>query len=243
MAKSFLQDLKAGFVVGSTPWKQQIMLIVGVIASALVIPFILQTTFEAYGIGDILPRAGMDPKNALPAVQATLMATVTQGFFAGKLPWNMISIGLVMGVLTIIIDEILKRGKSGFRFPPLLFALGVYFPFSYVTAFAVGGLVNSLVKIALRTKGDLAENSNGILFASGIIAGEAILGALLTIPFAYYQSTDIIKDKTQQLLGVSFERLQPFEILIGAILYVALCVLLYRKALTKTSSKALKKHG
>jgi putative OPT family oligopeptide transporter len=220
-----MQDLKAGYVVGATPWKQQVMLIVGVVASALVIPLILQTTFQAYGIGDILPRAGMDPKNALPAPQATLMATIAQGFFAGKLPWNMIGIGIGLGLVTIVIDEILKRKKTGFRFPPLLFALGVYLPLSYVMAFFVGGLVNSLVKKSLKTQGDLPENSNGILFASGIIAGEAILGALLTIPFAAAQSTDIF--------ALNFEHLKPFENLIGFVLYIMLCILLYKKALRK----------
>lgn len=141
-----MQDLKAGFVIGATPWKQQFMLIIGAVASALVIPYILQTTYEAYGIGEILPRPNMDPKQALPAPQATLMATVAQGFFAGKLQWDMIQIGVALGVLCIILDEVLKRKTKDFRFPPLLFALGIYLPFSYVTAFLVGGVVNSLVR-------------------------------------------------------------------------------------------------
>lgn len=225
MSGDNMQDLKAGYIVGATPWKQQAMLLVGAIASALVIPFILQTTFEAYGIGDILPRPDMDPKHALPAPQATLMATVAQGFFAGKLPWHMVQIGVVVGVVVIMIDEYLKRKKTSYRFPALLFALGVYFPLSYVAAFAVGGFINFMVKRALHTN-EISETNNGILFASGIIAGEAILGALLTIPFAYFQSTDIFT--------LNMPWLEPYHAWIGGVLYLILCILLYKKALQKS---------
>lgn len=221
-----MQDLKAGYVVGATPWKQQAMLIVGTIASAIVIPFILQTTFQAYGLGDILPRPGMDPKQALPAPQATLMASVASGFFIGKLPWNMIQIGLVLGAFAVIIDEYLKRIRSSFRFPPMLLALGFYFPFSYVTAFTVGGIINFLVQRKLHTQGELPETNNGILFASGLIAGEAILGAVLTIPFAYYQSTDVF--------ALHFPSWTPFyQNLLGTVLYLILAILLYKMALVK----------
>lgn len=220
-----MQDLKAGYMVGATPWKQQTMLLVGSIASALVIPFILQTTYEAYGIGDILPRPGMDPKQALLAPQATLMATITSGLFSGKMPWNMIQIGVLFGFFAIILDEYLKRTGSKFRFPPLLLALGFYFPFSYVTAFTVGGIIHALVHRQIKARDKALHANHGILFASGIIAGEAILGAILTIPFAIYKSTDI--------LALNLPALAPLYPWIGALLYFTLCVLLYKKALAK----------
>lgn len=221
-----MQDLKAGQLVGATPWKQQLMLLIGAIASALVIPFILQTTFEAYGIGDILPRAGMDPAQALPAPQAMLMATVAKGFFVGHLPMNMIFSGAAVALVAIILDEYLKRGKSGYRFPPLLLALGVYLPFGYVMGFLVGGLVRAWAKSGTNHKKGSAvseDSDRGILCASGIIAGEAILGALLTIPFAYYQSTDIF--------ALKFEWLTPgIETGLGLMLYLGICLFLYRQA-------------
>jgi putative OPT family oligopeptide transporter len=216
-----MQDLKAGYVIGATPWKQQAMLIVGAIASALVIPYILQTTYEAYGIGDILPRPGMDPKQSLPAVQATLMATVTQGFFAGKLPWGMIQIGLGLGLLAILVDEFLKRKTKGYRFPALLFALGIYFPLGYVMAFMVGGVVNILVNRKVKSA---SETDSGILFASGIIAGEAILGAILTIPFAYAKSSDIFT--------LNIPSFVPYHNILGTLLFIGLCVFLYKKAIS-----------
>lgn len=221
-----MQDLKAGQIVGATPWKQQAMLAVGVVASALVIPFILQTTFEAYGIGDILPRPGMDPLQALPAPQATLMATVVKGFFGGKLPWIEICCGMGLAVIAVIIDELLKRSKTGYRFPPLLLALGIYLPLGFVTAFFVGGLVNYFVSLKVSDKKMHEESHNkGILFASGLIAGEAILGAILTIPFAYYQSTDIFTLKLQWLL--------PYQNVFAALLYLVMCITLYKYSVQK----------
>lgn len=218
-----MQDLKAGYVIGATPWKQQAMLIVGAVAAALVIPYILQTTFEAYGIGDVLPRPDMDPKQSLPAVQATMMATVTKGFFAGKLPWGMVQIGLGLGFLAILADEFLKRYTTGYRFPALLFALGIYFPLGYCMAFFVGGIVNALVN---RKNKKTTETDTGILFASGIIAGEAILGAILTIPFAY-------ADKHSDVFALNIPWFTPFHNLLGAALFFGLCLFLYKKAVSK----------
>lgn len=215
-----MQDLKAGQIVGATPWKQQAMLVVGAVASALVIPLILQTTFEAYGIADVMPRPGMDPSQALPAPQATLMATVVKGFFGGKLPWIEIYCGVGLAVVAIIIDEILIRLKKGYRFPPLLLALGIYLPFGYVAAFFVGGFINFLVSLKLSDKVMHEEsNNNGILFASGLIAGEAILGALLTIPFAYYQSTDIF--------ALKMPWFDSYQNVLSVLFYLAMCYALY----------------
>lgn len=219
-----MQDLKAGQIVGATPWKQQLMLAVGAVASALVIPFILQTTFEAYGIGDVLPRPGMDPNQALAAPQATLMATLAKGFFAGKLPWNMIGFGAILAVLAIMLDEFLKYTKSSVRFPVLLFALGIYLPFGYMTGFLVGGLISFLVEKKLKDA-PRSDTDVGVLFASGIIAGEAILGAILTIPFAIYQSTD--------KLALDIPFLKPYESLLGFLLFFGLCFYLYKKGISQ----------
>ncbi len=217
-----MQDLKAGQIVGSTPWKQQLMLIVGTVASALVIPVILQTTLEAYGIGDILPRAGMDPAHALPAPQSTLMATVAKGFFAGNLPWPMLQFGAGLGVLAILLDEFLKRIGSNVRFPVLLFALGIYFPLGYMMAFLVGGLISYAVEKKMHDA-PRKDTDTGLLFASGAIAGEAIFGAILTLPFAYYQSTEIF--------ALDIAWLKPYETAIGVLLYLILGIWLYKQGI------------
>jgi len=213
-----MQDLKAGQLVGATPWKQQLMLGVGVIASALVIPFILQTTFQAYGIADVLPRPGMNPEHALPAPQAALMAAIAKGFFNGQLPWHMIITGAVLAVIAIVVDLSLKRANSSFRFPVMLFALGVYLPFSYTLAFSVGGFIQALVE--MKNKARVSETNDGILCASGIIAGEAILGAVLTIFFAYYST---------EVFALDIPVLKHFEWVLGIVFYVGLGLYLYQQ--------------
>lgn len=221
MSGDNMQDLKAGQIVGATPWKQQSMLALGVVVSALVIPFILQTTYQAYGIADVLPRPDMDPAQALPAPQATLMATLVKGFFNGQLPWYMIGSGMFLGFIAIVLDEFLRRRKSKIRFPVLLFGLGIYLPLGYVTAFLVGGIVRAFVTWGKSTD-VVKDTDHGILCASGIIAGEAILGALLTIPFAYYQTTNVF--------ALDFPWLNEYKTIIGVVLYLGLCMYLYRQA-------------
>lgn len=219
-----MQSLKAGQIVGGTPWKQQLMLIIGAIAAALVIPFVLQTTFEAYGIGEVLPRPGMDPNQALSAVQATLMATVAKGFFTGELPWKMIGLGAVLGMSGILLDEYLRYKKSRFQFPVMLFALGMYLPLSYITAFLVGGIINCITKYKNQNS-TYSDADTGILFASGLIAGEAILGIILTIPFAYYQKTD--------LFVIDLPWVKPYQTILGLIIYIILGFYLYRQGVKR----------
>ena len=104
-----MQDLKVGEIVGATPWKQQVMLFLGVIVSAFVVPPILQLLYNAYGIGGVFPRPDMNPAQMLAAPQAGLMATVAKGAFSHQLQWGMIGVGAVIASISIVIDEILKR--------------------------------------------------------------------------------------------------------------------------------------
>ena len=88
-----MQDLKVGYIVGSTPWKQQVMLLLGVVTASLIIPPIMELLFNVYGIGGVFPRPNMDPQQMLAAPPAALMAAVTQAVFNHKLPWAMIFVG------------------------------------------------------------------------------------------------------------------------------------------------------
>ncbi len=178
-----LQDLKSGHVVGSTPWKQELALFLGVIVSAIVIAPIMQILYEAYGIAGIFPREGMDPSQNLAAPQSVLLATIAQGMLGKSLPLNLIFIGVGVGLAAIAIDTHLKRTGKG-RFPALGVALGLYLPFEIVTALFLGGLLKLW---ATKTQKHENGNSKGLLFASGLIAGEAITGIVLAIPFAASQ--------------------------------------------------------
>jgi putative OPT family oligopeptide transporter len=110
-----MQDLKAGFILGATPWKQQLMQGVGVISSVLVMAPILNLLLIAYGIG----APTVEHPNPLAAPQATLMQSVADGVFKGGLPWDMVAIGAAVGISIIIIDEVLKARGASFRAPVL----------------------------------------------------------------------------------------------------------------------------
>ncbi len=222
-----LQDLKAGRIVGATPYKQQIMQVVGVVAAALVIAPILQLLFTAYGLGDVFPRAGMDPGEALSAPQATLMSSVADGVFSRNLPWNMIAIGVGIAIAIIIMDEILKAKKSSFRMPVLAVAVGIYLPLELTVPMFLGGVVAMLSVRVLRRNGAseadvVAAGNSGLLFSSGLITGEAIVGILLAIPFAAAQSTDVLR--------LAPEGFDTYATVLGVVAFALFVIWLYRVA-------------
>lgn len=193
-----LQDLKSGQLVGATPWKQQVMLIVGVLASAIILAPIFQILFEAYGIGDALPREGMDPAQALAAPKAALMAALSQAIFTQTMDWTMVTIGVGLGVIVIIMDRILKKSHLAWRLPVLAVAGGIYMPLDVTAPLLFGGILayysqKSLAKNKASAKEKASTERRGLLFASGLIAGEALVGILLAIPFVAYQSTNVFR--------------------------------------------------
>jgi len=176
-----MQDLKAGYVLGATPWKQQSILFLGVLAGSLVIVPVLDLLLNAYGIGDVLPRIGMDPDKALVAPQASMMRVVAEGFFLGKIKMGFFGVGLLIGCAIAIVDWLLIRAQKTFRLPVLAFGLGMYLPMNLVIPLFVGGLISFLLK---RNPARFNEK-NGILIAAGLIAGEALTGITLAIPFSF----------------------------------------------------------
>jgi len=173
-----LQDLKCGQLVGSTPWKQQVMQIVGVVVAALVMAPVLNLLHKAYGIGD-----------KLEAPQANLMQSVAKGVFHGGLPWGIIGIGAAIAVVVIIIDFNLEKRGSKFRIPVMAFAVGVYLPFDLNVPIFFGGVIALLVQRHLeKTKASHERREEvermGLLAAAGFITGEALLGIGLAVPVA-----------------------------------------------------------
>jgi putative OPT family oligopeptide transporter len=188
-----LQDLKCGYIVGATPWRQQVMLAVGAVSSALVMAPVLNLLADAYGIG----VATEAKPNALAAPQANLMASVSKGLFGGQLPWDMIAIGAVIGIAIIVLDEVLKARGATFRTPVLAAAVGIYLPLELMTPIFIGGVIAHLVERRLRAKGtDEAGlergNRKGLLFAAGMITGEALMGIGIAIPIVYSGSADVL---------------------------------------------------
>ena len=188
-----LQDLKCGHIVGATPWRQQVMLAVGAASSALVMAPVLNLLADAYGIG-IATEAHPKP---LPAPQATLMASVSKGIFGGELPWDMIAIGALIGIAIITLDETLKARGSSFRTPVLAVAVGIYLPLELMTPIFLGGLLHHLVDRHLKRRGaDAAalerHHRKGLLFAAGMITGEALMGIAIAIPIVSSGSAEVL---------------------------------------------------
>ncbi|MDP4820611.1 MAG: oligopeptide transporter, OPT family [Saprospiraceae bacterium] len=192
-----MQDLKAGNILGATPRKQQIMQMVGVISAALVLPLVLQLLNTAYGFG---PATAEKP-DALAAPQATLMQSVAEGVFKGNLPWTMVYIGAAIGVLIILLDKYQEARGSDFRVPVLAVAVGLYLPFELDSAIMFGGLIALLSNKAMGKSAVAESGKNGLLFASGLITGEALIGIFLAIPVAIYQSSNVFAIVDQPLSG------------------------------------------
>ena len=175
-----MQDLKAGFILGATPWKQQLMQGIGVISSVLVMAPILNLLLIAYGIG--VPTA--EHPNPLAAPQASLMQSVADGVFKGGLPWDMVTIGAAVGISIIIGDEVLKARGASFRAPVLAVAVGIYLPLELSVPICIGGLIAYCADRVKARRGVTDELHPGMLFAAGLITGEALLGILIAIPIA-----------------------------------------------------------
>jgi putative OPT family oligopeptide transporter len=187
-----LQDLKAGQLVGATPWRQQVMLMVGVIASAAVMAPVLNVLLFAYGIGEPA-HAGV---KALPAPQANLVRSVAEGMFGGTLPISMIVIGVVVGVLIIVLDLYLKRIGSRWGAPVLAVAVGIYLPLDVSTPILAGGLVAEMVSRWHHKHNEPDDHEklsqNGMLFAAGLITGEALVGIFIAMCIWISKNPDVL---------------------------------------------------
>ncbi len=214
-----VQDLKCGQLVGSTPWKQQVMQIVGVVVAAALMAPILNLLHEGYTIGSA----------KLSAPQANLMGSVSKGVFLGGLPKLYIGIGAALAVSVIILDTFAQKLKWGFRVPVMAFAVGVYLPFDLSTPILLGGLMSWAVNRALTASGADDERRgtverNGLLFSAGLITGEALMGVVLAL--AAWRTWDL------SLAGGDFEHVRwPGMLLVGVAM-----ALTYRYALSKPKS-------
>lgn len=208
-----VQDLKCGQLVGATPWRQQLMLCIGVVTSAMVIAPVLNLLARAYGIG-VPDAAHLHP---LLAPQATMMAAVSKGLFGGSLPMNMLGIGALIGLAVIVLDEWLRRSGAGFRAPVLAVAVGIYLPQDLSVPIFVGGLLSYLARRRRRAGGDESLAGRGMLFAAGMIAGESLTGVVLAIPIVASGRADVLALPAALQCGRG----------VGLAMYLALAALLY----------------
>ena len=226
-----LQDLKAGRLLGATPWRQQVMLAIGALAGAAIMAPVLNLLLQAYGIGTPA-HAGV---KALTAPQATLMAAVAKGIFVGGLPWDMIGLGAIVGAAVICLDLFLARSGSRWRAPVLAVAVGIYLPLEYTSPIFLGGLLAEGVDRwhARQSPGRDPEEQRrrGLLFASGLIAGEAIVGVLLAIPIVLTGNVDVLA------LPSALRFVGPSGMWVGLLVFAAIAYYLYRSAISSAEGK------
>ena len=198
------QDLKTGFIVGATPKKQQLGEMLGVVVSAAAVGFVLYLLNEAWGYGT----------TDLPAAQATMMKMLVEGIMNAELPWALIFIG----VFIAIVAEILKV-------PVMPFAVGMYLPFSLSAGIMAGGIVRYIVEKIKGTDAEKKERADrGVLFTSGLIAGEGIMGIVLAV-LAVAKVDSVIN------LSARFDFTTPQ--FVSLIVFVLLLVYLFRKCMKK----------
>jgi putative OPT family oligopeptide transporter len=176
IANDNLQDLKTGQLVDATPWKQQVALIIGVIAGAFIIPVVLNLLSNAYGF----VGAANATKQALAAPQAGLIAALAQGVLQHNIDWSLIWLGAAIGGGIIAIDELLGVAGTQVRLPPLAVGLGIYLPSEVTLMIVVGAFVGWYYdRRAARSPRPDDTRQLGILMASGLIVGESIIGVLI----------------------------------------------------------------
>ncbi|HEX4246489.1 MAG TPA: oligopeptide transporter, OPT family [Pseudonocardia sp.] len=212
-----LQDLKTGQLVGATPWRQQVALVIGVVFGSLVIPPVLNLLGTAFGFQGA-PGAG---PNALPAPQAALISALAKGVFGGSLNWGLIGLGAAIGAVIVVIDEVLSR-TGRFRLPPLAVGMGMYLPMSLTLLIPIGAVLGRLHdRWAERAGGDVELKKRlGVLMATGLIVGESLFGVVFA---GIVAATG--KESPLAVVGEGFE---TAAIPIGVVLFVAVLGWLYR---------------
>ena len=221
IANNNLQDLKTGQLVDATPWKQQVALVIGVLAGAAIIPPILDLVNHAYGFAG---APGPVREHPLPAPQAGLISALAQGVIQHNVDWSLIRIGMMIGVITIVVDETLRRVTKSAHLSPLAVGLGIYLPTQSTLMVVVGAVAGWLYdRNAARTARPDATKQLGVLLASGMIVGEGLVGVVIAAFVAFSG-----KDFPLGLVGDEFAG-RPAE-LIGGGVFALVVYLLYRWA-------------
>jgi putative OPT family oligopeptide transporter len=214
IANDNLQDLKTGQLVGATPWKQQVALMVGVIAGALTIPPVLNLLGQAYGFGE----ATAAHPQPLPAPQALLISALAKGVLAHDLDWSLIGIGAAVGALLIAFDAWL--GRTGrMRLPPLGVGMAIYLPMSLTLPMVIGAFIGHAWEKRHVTE---AVRRIGVLMASGLIVGESLFGVFHAIPVSI-----TLNPKPLAVVGDGFDTI---ALVGGSILFAVLLWFGYRRA-------------
>lgn len=251
IANDNLQDLNTGYLIGATPWRQQVALLIGCIIGSLVIAPIIELIYQAYGLIGAMPRSNMDPTQALVAPQATLIATIATGIFTGSTNWSMIYIGIAIGIVLIIADQFLQK-TSWFRLSALAVGIGLYLPPTIVMPLVVGTILGWLIDYRLRKK-SLASHQNhsslikianqrGGLFASGLIVGESLIGVCIAIVIVISVTSGGSDAPLSLLVYLNKESYLPISDWLGLIVFIVSCCFFVYKMTAIKNTDTKNKH-
>jgi putative OPT family oligopeptide transporter len=215
-----LQDLKTGQLVGATPWRQQVALVIGVIFGGLVIAPVLDLLNGAFGFAGA-PGAG---PNALAAPQAALISSLAKGVFGGDLDWGLLGLGVAIGAVVILIDEVLRL-RTKFSLPPLAVGMGMYLPMSLTIIIPIGALLGRYYDTWAESKGESTEDTEqrkrlGVLMATGLIVGESLFGVVF--------AGIVVASGTDSPLALVGDSFASWAEILGVALFVAVVAGLYK---------------
>ncbi|GKX55854.1 oligopeptide transporter, OPT family protein [Leminorella grimontii] len=244
-----LQDLKTGYLVKATPWRQQVALLIGCVVGAAVISPVLEVLYNAYGFAGATPRPNMDLSQVLAAPQATLMTTIAKGIFSHQLEWTMIFIGLGVGAVAIVIDLLLTKSGSRLRLPALAVGMGIYLPPSITAPLIIGSVLSWVVTVLVKKRAR-AQNADfhemykkverkGALIASGLIVGESLVGVALAVLIVISISnggSDAPLAITSWLTPI-FGDSGAVEQLLGLAVFVIVCLTFVRRVMGALKAK------
>jgi putative OPT family oligopeptide transporter len=220
-----LQDLKTGQLVGATPWKQQVGLLIGVAAGSAVVPPVLQLLNGAYGFAGA-PNLQAISSTPLAAPQATLISTLAKGVIGNDLPWNLIGYGALIGLVLVVINFMLKKASNDkYSLPPLGVGLAIYLPSAVTLPVVVGAFAGYLFErsVEKRTWGEPAKRM-GVLIMSGFIVGESLFNVAL--------AGLIVSTGTGEPLAITNGLTEAQAMIVATVLGAALVAGLYRWAAT-----------
>ena len=238
-----LQDLKTGYLVKATPWRQQVALMIGVVVGALVISPILELLYKAYGFTGALPRPDMDASQALGAPQATLMTTIAKGIFAHNLNWDFILIGVLIGAVLIVADTLLRKTSAGkYSLPVLAVGMGIYLPPTINMPIFIGSVLAWWIKNRITKNSAAAQRERnlklaerkGTLFAAGLIVGESLIGVIM----AFIIAASVTTGGSDAPLALKLANWDNIAQWLGLLAFILAIVILARRVLSSAKTSA-----
>jgi putative OPT family oligopeptide transporter len=233
-----LQDLKTGYLVQATPWRQQVALMIGCIVGAIVISPVLELLYNAYGFTGAIPREGMDVSNALSAPQATLMTTIATGIFSHGLKWIYIWMGVCLGIFLIVVDLFVKYLRPGWSVPPLAVGMGIYLPASVNMPIFIGTVLSYFCMRHIRKRYTdpkiqerelKATDRRGTLLAAGLIVGESIVGVIMAMVIVVF----IALGESKAPLALNLHNWDTMSQILGIVCFVLAIIFLINRIIRK----------